>query len=112
MDAVNWRSPNYRVGLPARIDSDFMRIQIRSLDAGLSFRLDGLASWRRVSGVGQNPNSSQQVRWVYRLRENFEIMPVCAGVFKQLDGGGLTGEKQHFAVRAMLSHLRGQFDSG
>jgi len=49
---------------------------------------------------------------MHRLQEKFEIIPRGAGGFKQTGGGGLAREQQHFAVRAMLSHLNCEFDPG
>ncbi len=39
-------------------------------------------------------------------------MSVYPGGGKHIGSGGLAGEQQHFAIRAMLSHLNSQFDPG
>jgi len=49
---------------------------------------------------------------VHRLQDKFEVIPSGAGGFKQTGGGGLSGEEQHFAVRAMFPQLNCQVDPG
>lgn len=66
------------------------RVWPSSISQLMASRLSLLGQIQARHGIGQIPNSCQQVCRMHRLEQNFEVIAVFTSLLKQLEGRGLS----------------------